>query len=128
MQVHFPNGIHGHGHMLPQFHVVFDGTFSTVPHLRNETIPALQADSFPPGNPELTTWDLLDDIKQAFLHVIHNRVKQFLPLSAVVEDMLPICRGVIKEPSINRKREVKETAPLSRDLLPVPSQEMVEQK
>eukprot|EP00957_Ditylum_brightwellii_P057944 4393416-Ditylum_brightwellii.AAC.1 len=44
-----------------------------VPHQRNGTIPVLwtnlsQVDSFPPGNPESTTWDFPDDVQQAPQH------------------------------------------------------------
>ena len=28
------------GHVSPKFHVVFDGTFSTVPSLKNGSVPA----------------------------------------------------------------------------------------
>eukprot|EP00957_Ditylum_brightwellii_P134437 10249715-Ditylum_brightwellii.AAC.1 len=85
-------------------------------------------DSFPPGNPESTTWDLWDDVQQAPEHVFHEHVKQFLPLSAVVKEVLPVCKGGRQEPSINHKGELKDTAPLTRELPSVPSQEMVEQQ
>ena len=55
------------GHVSPQFHVVFDDAFSTVPHLRSGTVPALWKELVESNGADLkgtlseSSWELPDE-------------------------------------------------------------------
>ena len=53
------------GHVLPQFHLVFNNTFSTAPHMREGTIPTHWAELVR-NSTELTTDEKIDIAKTWF--------------------------------------------------------------
>ncbi|KAL7461231.1 hypothetical protein ACHAXS_001651, partial [Conticribra weissflogii] len=100
------------GHISPQFHVVFNDTFSTVPHMREETVPPHWAELIW-NSAELAT-DENFDLAQTWFQTVDDPTEA-APLDANIitqdDDEHPPNEGVDEETNTASGNDINEEDP-----------------